>query len=38
VVGHTGLLTNNAKAHLSLKYENIKARIRNLLFQKKRTP
>jgi len=31
VVGHTGLLTENAKTHLKLKYENIKARIRALL-------
>lgn len=30
VVGHTGLLTDNAKSHLKLKYENIKARIRTL--------
>lgn len=32
VVGHTGLLTKNAKVHLTLRYENIKARIRKLLF------
>lgn len=38
VVGHTGLLTNNAKMHLSLRYENIRARIRNLLFQAKFKP
>ncbi|MBA8886734.1 hypothetical protein FHW12_000925 [Dokdonella fugitiva] len=31
VVGHTGLLTKNGKAHLRLKYENIKGRIRSLL-------
>lgn len=31
VVGHTGLLTQNAKAHLSLRYENIKARVRSLV-------
>lgn len=30
-VGHTGLLHQNAKVHLSNTYENIKARIRNLL-------
>ena len=30
-VGHTGLLTGVAKNHLSTTYENIKARIRNLL-------
>jgi hypothetical protein len=30
-VGHTGLLNQNAKAHLNSTYENIKARIRNLL-------
>lgn len=33
VVGHTGLLTENGKKHLDLKYENIKARIRDLLFK-----
>lgn len=32
VVGHTGLLTPNAKMHLRLRYENIKGRIRKLLF------
>ncbi|KQZ22089.1 ATP-binding protein [Caulobacter sp. Root1472] len=30
-VGHTGLLNQVAKNHLSMTYENIKARIRNLL-------
>ncbi len=30
-VGHTGLLNQTAKAHLTSTYENIKARIRNLL-------
>lgn len=30
-VGHTGLLTDNAKTHLSMTFENIKGRIRNLL-------
>ena len=31
VVGHTGLLTDNGKKLLSLKYENIKARIKTLV-------
>ncbi|MBS0363724.1 MAG: ATP-binding protein [Proteobacteria bacterium] len=31
VVGHTGLLTQTAKNHLSTTYENIKARVRALL-------
>lgn len=31
VVGHTGLLTDSGKAHLSLTYENIKARVRRLV-------
>lgn len=31
VVGHTGLLTNNAKSHLSLTFENIKARVKTLI-------
>jgi len=31
VVGHTGLLTNNAKVHLSLTFENIKGRVRSLV-------
>lgn len=30
-VGHTGLLTDNAKQHLRLTFENIKARVQNLL-------
>jgi len=30
-VGHTGLLTGNAKNHLNLTFENIKARLRKLL-------
>jgi len=34
VVGHTGLLTDNGKRLLSLKYENIKARIRTLVAEK----
>ena len=34
VVGHTGLLTNNAKTHLSLTFENIKARVKNLISKK----
>lgn len=35
VVGHTGMLTENAKLHLRLRYENIKGRIRQLLFATK---
>ncbi|MCH8136410.1 MAG: hypothetical protein IIB77_10565 [Proteobacteria bacterium] len=35
VVGHTGLLTDNAKTHLRLTYENIKARIKTLVSQPK---
>lgn len=31
VIGHTGLLTDNAKAHLTLRYENIKARVKKLV-------
>ncbi|RNJ47036.1 DNA mismatch repair protein [Mesorhizobium erdmanii] len=31
VVGHTGLLTSNAKNHLSLTFENIKARVKTLI-------
>ncbi len=31
VVGHTGLLTDNGKSHLTLKYENIKARVKKLV-------
>jgi len=31
VVGHTGLLTKNAKTHLTMTFENIKARVKNLL-------
>lgn len=31
VVGHTGLLTDNGKSHLRLKYENIKARVKTLI-------
>lgn len=31
VVGHTGLLTDNAKTHLRLTYENIKARVIKLV-------
>jgi hypothetical protein len=34
VVGHTGLLTDNGKAHLRLKYENIKARLKTLISEK----
>jgi hypothetical protein len=35
VVGHTGLLTDIGKTHLSLRYENIKARLKALLSNKK---
>ncbi len=31
VIGHTGLLTENGKSHLTLTYENIKARVRKLV-------
>src|SRR6202012_2824530 len=34
VVGHTGLLTPNGKSLLSLKRENIKARIKTLVAEK----
>jgi hypothetical protein len=34
VVGHTGLLTDNGKMHLRLKYENIKARLKILVSEK----
>ena len=34
VVGHTGLLTDNGKNLLRLKYENIKARVRTLVAAK----
>jgi hypothetical protein len=34
VVGHTGLLTDNGKRLLSLKHENIKARIKTLVAEK----
>jgi hypothetical protein len=34
VVGHTGLLTGNGKSLLSLKHENIKARIKTLVSEK----
>jgi hypothetical protein len=34
VVGHTGLLTDNGKNLLRLKYENIKARIKTLVSEK----
>jgi hypothetical protein len=30
-VGHTGVLTDNAKSHLRLVFENIKGRLRALL-------
>lgn len=31
VIGHTGLLTDNAKSHLRLTYENIRARVKALV-------
>ena len=34
-VGHTGLLTENAKSHLNLVFENIKGRVRTLLSKRK---
>ena len=34
VVGHTGLLTDNGKGLLRLKYENNKARVKTLVAQK----
>ena len=34
VVGHTGLLTDNGKGLLRLKYENIKARVKKLVAEK----
>lgn len=34
VIGHTGLLTDNGKSLLSLKHENIKARIKTLVASK----
>jgi hypothetical protein len=37
VIGHTGLLTDNGKKLLSLKYENIKARIKTLVAKGKAT-
>ena len=37
VVGHTGLVTNNAKSHLSLTFENIKARVKTLISKKPTT-
>lgn len=36
VVGHTGVLTKTAKEHLTLRYENIKGRIRTLIFAAKK--
>ena len=33
VIGHTGLLTKNAKTHLNLTHENIKARVKTLISQ-----
>ena len=35
-VGHTGLLTTTAKSHLSITRENIKARVKNLVSEKKK--
>ncbi|MEQ9564644.1 MAG: hypothetical protein RLN85_02290, partial [Pseudomonadales bacterium] len=34
VVGHTGLLTGTAKGHLSITFENIKARVKALISKK----
>lgn len=34
VVGHTGLLTNNAKAHLSLTFANITGRVKKLISER----
>ena len=34
VVGHTGLLTKNAKSHLNVRRENIKARVKKLVSKK----
>ena len=34
VVGHTGSITDIGKAHLNLKYENIKARLKTLISKK----
>jgi hypothetical protein len=34
VVGHTGLLTTNAKNALTLTFENIKARVKKLISTK----
>jgi hypothetical protein len=33
VIGHTGLLTDVGKSHLNLRYENIKARVKKLVFE-----
>jgi hypothetical protein len=33
-VGHTGLLTDNAKSHLTLTLENVKGRLKKLLTTK----
>ena len=35
-VGHTGLLTKTAKSHLNVIYENIKARVKDLVSEKER--
>ena len=35
-VGHTGLLTKTAKSHLRIIYENIKARVKNLVSEKEK--
>ena len=35
-VGHTGLLTTTAKSHLNVTYENIKARVKDLVSEKKK--
>ncbi len=34
VVGHTGLVTSHAKSHLSLTFENIRARVKTLISEK----
>ena len=35
VVGHTGLLTTTAKSHLHVTHENIKARVKDLVLERK---
>ena len=36
VVGHTGLLTTTAKAHLHVTHENIKGRVKDLVLERKK--